>query len=110
MDKYTNNNPHLIEKVSYYVEALINQDYRCDSYEEWQNRAFELAELGEDGREFFHLLSMSSSKYDYQSCERKFDNAIETRSVRGLRSFFWFCINTRNIKAFKTSLHAKRRS
>ena len=49
-----------------------------DDYDEWIRIGYALASLGEDGRELFHLLSATSSKYSQTECDKKFTAILRT--------------------------------
>lgn len=53
-------------------------DITDGSYIEWIRLAASLATLGESGRGYFHSLSQHSSKYNYQQCDKKFDNLLHS--------------------------------
>lgn len=55
-------------------------DITDGSYVEWIRLAASLATLGESGRGYFHSLSQHSSKYNYQQCDKKFDNLLRSAS------------------------------
>lgn len=49
-----------------------------DDYNDYLKLAFALAhEFGENGREYFHTLSSSSAKYDYQKANEHFDKVLQ---------------------------------
>ena len=49
------------------------------SYEDWLRLAFALADtLGEEGRAIFHNLSRANSGYDYDECDKKYNNCLKT--------------------------------
>ncbi|KAA0242825.1 MAG: hypothetical protein EDM70_12655 [Candidatus Brocadia sp. AMX2] len=50
-----------------------------DDYDSWLNVGFAIANtFGEAGREYFHMLSGASSKYDKADCDEKYDNCLRT--------------------------------
>lgn len=59
-----------------------------DDYQDWMTAGMALASAGEECREFFHRISVFSSKYDREDTDRKFDWFLQnTRSIR-IGSFF----------------------
>ena len=53
-------------------------DVTDGSYAEWQRLAASLATLGEQGRDYFHVLSQYNSKYDHIQADKKFDNMLNS--------------------------------
>jgi hypothetical protein len=95
----------LLEKVDYYTTHLINKGFRVDDYNEWVNDiGFPLAELGEDGREFFHRISSTSDKYKYSEEDKKFTGLIHDHNGRKkIGSFFYLCTDVHQIPKFRKS-------
>lgn len=53
----------------------------CEDYHDWVSVGYALADgLGEAGREYFHALSSSSSKYDRQRCDRQYSAILRTNT------------------------------
>lgn len=54
-----------------------------DDEQAWSDTANIMARVyGEDGREYFHLYSRRSSKYDYDNCEERYDRALREAAER----------------------------
>lgn len=72
------------------VERVANQGIDLtDDYDQWVRLCFSLASLGEEGRPLFHRISCLSGKYDYDDCDQKFSNCLQTsRNSMGLGTFF----------------------
>ncbi len=55
----------------------------CESYEEYRDIAFSLANgQGENGRAFFHNLASISSKYDYAHADKQYDIALQDKGSK----------------------------
>ena len=48
------------------------------TYKEYVDFGFLCAEFGDDGREWFHLLSSVDEKYTKKHCDKQFDNCVKT--------------------------------
>lgn len=52
-----------------------------DDYERWMVLGFSIAtSFEEDGRSYFHRLSQFNEEYDFDICDKKYDNFLETKS------------------------------
>jgi len=62
------------------VERIIKERVNVtEDYADWLRVGFALAhEFGERGRAYFHQISALSSKYDHETCDKKFDNCLAT--------------------------------
>lgn len=64
----------------------------AESYDDYLTCAFAIAQgYGEEGRQYFHAVCSISDKYDEQQADKKFDNALRTRSKITIGSFFYLC-------------------
>lgn len=78
--------PKKVEKVVYskddftsvlkqIIEKKINL---CDDYHDWLRIGFAIAsKFGEQGREYFHIVSQYSSKYEQKSCDKQYDVIVK---------------------------------
>lgn len=72
--------------ISEIAERKINL---TEDYEQWMVLGFSIAtSFDESGRDYFHKLSEISDKYDYDDCDKKYDNFLETKS--GTLNVSWF--------------------
>ena len=78
-------------RIELYVQEWEKRRVPLDDYQDWITVGMALASAGEECREFFHRISVFSSKYDREDTDRKFDGFLEnTRSIR-IGSFFYKC-------------------
>lgn len=61
------------------------------SYDEWFRIGCSLADLGEAGREFYHICSQQNESYNEAECNRKFNNLLATTSKWSIATFFYIC-------------------
>lgn len=64
-----------------------------DSYHDWLKIGFALfSKYGEGGRQYFHLISVNSHKYDMDKCDKLY-TVISKRKDEGItiNSLFWLC-------------------
>ena len=79
-------------QVAAVVEQLTAENINiAEDYNDWLRIGFALAnQLGEEGRDFFHAISRVSTKYDYNECNKKYDNCLATNDGRTtISTFFW---------------------
>ncbi|MEP0133359.1 MAG: VapE domain-containing protein [Eudoraea sp.] len=84
-----------------YIMTQINERgiNMADEYLDWVKLGFAIAsEYGESGRDYFHVISGQSTKYNSKDCDKQYDNSIRSYSpshgVRGgitIATFFWYC-------------------
>ena len=62
-------------------------------YERWMLLSFSFASLNEKGRSFFHRISKIDPVYSKSSCDKQFDNALNSfdPSRSSIATFFYFC-------------------
>lgn len=79
------------------IARVVNQamqkgvDITDGSYAEWIRLAASMASLGDNGRQYFHVLSQYHPRYNHNQCDRMFDNML--RSANGnitIGTFFYF--------------------
>src|SRR5688572_20740270 len=91
-----------IQKAQYYADKLTEKGVVVDDYPDWVNHGLSLAALGEAGREIFHKISATSSKYDYKLTDEKFSNLLESKNgTRKIGSFYHFCIDLHHIPKYR---------
>lgn len=79
------------------VESCVNKvcDHQIDmtgSYNDWVEIGFSLADLGEQGRKYFHAVSQFYSSYDQNQCDHKFDELLRNRNGKiKIGTFFHIC-------------------
>lgn len=87
---YANNlniNDNISKIVAYACKYGIDM---TDNYNNWFIVGSSLAsELGESGREYFHVLSRISSKYNYAECDKKYNECLKTNRFT-IGTFFYF--------------------
>ena len=66
-----------------------------EDYHDWMRAGFAFAnEYGESGREYFHVISSYSAKYDQQKTDRTYDAMLRTgRKENTIGSVYWMCKN-----------------
>lgn len=62
-----------------------------NDYADWLKLGFSLSELGESGREYFHVVSSQCGKYKQRQCDRKYNDCLRTRRTCGIGYFFNRC-------------------
>ena len=70
------------------------QDFGLDiteGYQNWFKVGSSLADLGEDGREAFHMVSRAWPKYTPADADDKFDNLLLTIRDYTIGTFFYIC-------------------
>lgn len=60
-------------------------------YADWISIGFSLASLGEEGREYFHIVSQQSPKYNARETDKKFDGFLRSNGRIGIGTFFHYC-------------------
>jgi len=100
----------MVDQLLYFVDEFIKRKVSVDSYNEWIiERGMEFASLGEDGREPFHRVSATSSKYNSKIVDKKFTQLINSHNgKRNIESFFHHCIHDLGIPPTKLLNHYNR--
>lgn len=62
-----------------------------ENYDDWINIGFSLASQGEEGREYFHIVSSQNGKYNERETDRKFDGFLRGNGRIGIGTFFHYC-------------------
>ena len=60
-------------------------------YEAWYKLGFAFADLGEQGREFYHICSRQNPTYNEVECDKKYNNLLAHMSKSGIGVFFKHC-------------------
>ena len=84
------------DDLDFLVRRLAEQGVcLTEDYHDWILAGFALAnDLGQAGRQYFHELSRTSTKYEAGECDRKFDNLLGThRQGIHLCTLFWMARN-----------------
>lgn len=89
-----------------------------ENYHDWMRVGFALAEgFAEAGREYFHIVSQYSSKYDRQICDKQYSNCLQAKGGQklGLATFYYYCkqagvqlYTEETKKVIKTAVSGKR--
>ena len=78
-------------RIELYVQEWEKRHVPLDDYQDWMTVGMALASVGEECREYFHRISVFSSKYSREDTDRKFDGFLQnTRSIK-IGSFFYKC-------------------
>lgn len=63
-----------------------------DNYADWISIGLALASFGENGRDYFHIVSEQNTKYNQRETDRKFDGFLKSNSGRvTIGTFIHFC-------------------
>lgn len=78
------------KKIAQYVyvetdfDAIINalsEKNICEDYRDWITVGYSIAsKFGDAGRNYYHILSQSATKYDSADCDKQYDNLLKTLS------------------------------
>jgi predicted P-loop ATPase len=66
----------------------------CETYQDWLKIGFAFAnKFGEDGRQYFHLVSSMSEKYNQRQCDKQFSYCVKHKAMKvaTIASFYWYC-------------------
>jgi len=77
------------------VNEMVKANISCvEDYRDWLSIGFGLADqFGEGGRQYFHLLSSCSSKYEQSMCDRQFTHCLRHNGSTGkitIATIYWF--------------------
>lgn len=77
------------------VKQMVDANVSCvEDYRDWLAIGFGLADhFGESGREYFHLLSSCSGKYERSMCDRQFTHCLRQPQSTGkitIATIYWF--------------------
>ncbi len=88
---------HNFDNTKSNVEKCLNviQNKQIDiteNYIEWFSLGCSIAnEFGENGRDYFHILSKISNKYNYLNTEKQFNHCLKNRYSYNIGTFFHYC-------------------
>jgi hypothetical protein len=72
-------------------KQIVQQGISIDDYTEWFKMVASLSTLGEPGREYAHIASSTSVKYNQRDTDRHFNNCVKNvRSIK-IGTFFNIC-------------------
>ena len=60
-------------------------------YADWVNIGLALASLGEEGREYYHIVSGQNENYRPDETDKKFDNLLRNCCRTSIGTFFHYC-------------------
>ena len=66
----------------------------CENYHEWLRIGFGLAhQFNEAGRQYFHMVSQFSAKYDPETTDRQYNNCLKARGINTttISTFYYYC-------------------
>lgn len=88
-----NKNPEAtLDKVARLTEEVVRRGIDLtDGYSNWVEIGMALANLGENGREFFHAVSSVYPGYDRAKVDTKFTNLLRTTRKVTIATFFHQC-------------------
>ncbi len=88
-----NENPETtLDKVARLTEEVVRRGIDLtDGYSNWIEIGMALANLGENGREFFHAVSSIYTGYDRAKADTKFTNLLRTTRKVTIATFFHQC-------------------
>jgi len=77
------------------VNKMVSQGVSCvEDYRDWLAIGFGLADqFGEAGRQYFHLLSSCSHKYEQSMCDRQYTHCLRHHGNTGkitIATIYWF--------------------
>lgn len=108
-DKFTqypkNKPPKKIDKVIYsqddfnsVIEQIVSKRLNiAENYHEWLRIGFALVhKFGEAGREYFHIISQYSTKYDSSICDKQYEACLKHKSGREttISTFYYYAKNS----------------
>ncbi|MCK9159702.1 MAG: DUF6371 domain-containing protein [Bacteroidaceae bacterium] len=85
------------------AREMLMRGFVADEYDHWVRLGMSLSELGDEGKDLFHLLSSSSHKYKMAETEKKFARCTQhTNRKIGIGTFLLMAKNTGvDIKEFR---------
>jgi predicted P-loop ATPase len=87
---------HTKGNMAYMIEQIQRNSINVlEDYHDWMRAGIAFAnEYGESGREYFHVISSYSSKYDQQKTDKAYDAMLRTgRKENTIGTVYWFCKN-----------------
>lgn len=111
---------HKVAVVKTDFDAMIDAMDRkglnlCEDYSEWIQIAYALvSEFGEAGRDYFHILSSHSSKYNSDDCNKQYTaclkNHSETKSKRSTIGTIYYLAKKNGIELYSEQTKAIMRA
>lgn len=81
-----------LDKVARLTEEVVRRGIDLtDGYSKWIEIGMALANLGEPGRQFFHIVSSVYPGYDRTKADTKFTNLLRTTRKVTIATFFHHC-------------------
>jgi hypothetical protein len=74
-------------------QITANRINLCENYHEWLRIGFAIChQFNENGREYFHLVSQYSSKYDPSKCDKQYDSMLRAQGSNQVRinTFYYY--------------------
>lgn len=66
----------------------------CENYDEWLKIGFAFSsKFGEAGRDYFHIISSVSKKYNVQKTDAQFKYCLRSKNlnIATISTFYWYC-------------------
>lgn len=85
---------HSESDIAFILEQIQSKRINLvESYHDWINVGFAFAsKYGESGRDYFHIVSQQSSKYNRESCDKKYTELCKSaNNKRTIATFFYLC-------------------
>lgn len=91
---FNNKNQNIVRK-NFLLALYIIQQYNIDitgGYEHWFSIGCSIAnEFKEAGRDYFHIISSKSSKYNFSDADRQYNHCLKNSYNYGIGTFFYYC-------------------
>jgi len=74
-------------------QITANRINLCENYHEWLRIGFAIShQFNENGREYFHLVSQYSTKYDADKCDKQYDSMLKASGSNQVRinTFYYY--------------------
>ena len=74
-------------------QITANRINLCENYHEWLRIGFAIShQFNENGREYFHLVSQYSTKYDPDKCDKQYDSMLKASGSNQVRinTFYYY--------------------
>ncbi len=87
---------HTNANMAYMIKQIQERNVNVlEDYHDWMRAGIAFAnEYGESGREYFHVMSSYSSKYDEVKTNKTYDAMLRTgRKENTIGTVYWFCKN-----------------
>lgn len=73
------------------MEIMRRHIDMTSNYADWISIGFSLSTLGENGREYYHIISRQNAKYSERETNKKFDSFLKDNSRIGIGTFIHYC-------------------